>query len=146
MHSRIFEIIEVGKESAGQDIPEWWRYETGCDYYHELFGNERADSIDWLSRWETVEGDQVCFGIDTVKSAYQEFRKILAEMDKVTERDFCTNSIKSGLDMLMWRIDHCYRDIGGFWFMDQEGYLHTTEDMERQGGVYKIGRVWDYHH
>ena len=54
-------------------------------------------------------------------------------------------SVDGELSWELYNLKISYNDDGGVWFMDKEGDMYTKMDMERLGGTFKIGRVWDYH-
>lgn len=146
MHSRVFEIFpldEVVEDGGyGEDLPEWW-YQSECDYYNEITDNAcKKDALEWLAFDEEVVGNAVVFGKKCLERRWKEFKKLLEKLMTVTKEEFLGEN--GDVDFDMYKLKEAHNRRTEFWFFwDDE--MYTLSEMERRGGAFRIGRIWDYH-
>ena len=146
MHSRIFEILPIDYKNDDwqNEIPSWWEEEY-ADYVDEITDKKGiADSIECFLSDEIVKNKTVTFTKNCLKKNWIKFKESLDKtVESATEDKFM--SVDGELSWELYNLKISYNDDGGVWFMDKEGDMYTKMDMERLGGTFKIGRVWDYH-
>ena len=144
MHSRIFEILPLDykAEDVWTEIPDWWVSEN-CDYVDEVDSKDRKQSIKYYLSDEDVRGEIITFTKNHLLKSWEKFRESMDKIQNFTKDKFLSGD--SDLSWVMYDLSESYNSHTGVWFLDVNGDIYTKDDMERMGGVYKIGRIWDYH-
>ena len=156
MHSRIF---QVSKDKITEDKRiEEYRYDDGfvdsvADYV--VKSDDINSDLEWLKSCHKgleVErkGETVTLKVvskeEYFEKSFEEFKEGLQKLSEYTMADFIDS--KNWLDF--WRLKDSYNNEHGFYVDDNDEYfgIATFDEFIRNtkdGDVYYIGNIFDYH-
>lgn len=177
MHSRIYELKEAQTEPNQLDeytITTETMDIYGIDYVSEL-SNSTDEQIKEECKIEELKWLQNCY-VDSIKinmdmkslqftnpeklmqSSFDEFQKVIKQLNDMTISDFCNNHPDSenplkDIEYMMYLLNQAYADKSGFYIYDSD--TDTIEPINQfirnnaddiASKTFYIGNILDYHY